>query len=121
MTTQAVADKLVALCREGKHDQAVEELYSDKCVSREMPGMPSEFVEGKPAIIKKAEGWFENVEEMHGGEISDPLVAGKHFSCVMTFDITFKDRGRTQDEEIAVYTVENGKIVAEQFFYAMPS
>ena len=120
MTTQQIADRLVALCREGKNDEAFEELYSDAATSSEMPGMPNEFVEGKPAIAKKSEVWFANVEQIHGGEVSDPLVAGNHFSCVMKFDITFKDRGRQQSEEIALYTVEDGKIVAEQFFYTMP-
>jgi len=38
MTTQEVADKLVQLCREGKNDQAIEELYADNVVSREPKG-----------------------------------------------------------------------------------
>ena len=120
MSTQEVADKLVSLCREGKQDQALTELYADNCTSREMPGMPNEFVEGKPAIIKKSEGWMATVEEMHSAEVGDPIVTENHFSCTMKFDATFKDRGRVQMEEISVYTVDDGKIVAEQFFYAMP-
>ena len=120
MSTQDVANKLVSLCREGKNEQALTELYADNCTSREMPGMPNEFVEGKPAIIKKSEGWFATVEEMHSAEVGDPIVTQNHFSCTMKFDITFKDRGRVQMEEISVYTVNDGKITAEQFFYAMP-
>lgn len=99
--------------------EALHELYADNCTSREMPGMPNEFVEGKEAIVKKSEQWFNNVEEMHSGEVGDPAVAGNHFSCSMNFDITFKDRGRTQMEEICVFEVQEGKIVAEQFFYSM--
>jgi len=37
----------------------------------------------------------------------------------MSFDVTFKDRGRQQMEEVCVYEVNNGKIVNEQFFYTM--
>ena len=37
----------------------------------------------------------------------------------MHFDITFKDRGRQQLEELAVFEVKDGKITNEQFLYAM--
>ncbi len=119
MNTQQVAEKLVAMCREGKNREALEELYADNCTSREMPGMPNDFVEGKSAITKKSEDWHATVEEFHSGEISDPLVGGDYFSCTMKFDITFKDRGRSQMEELCVYSVRNGKISSEQFFYTM--
>lgn len=38
MNTQEVADKLVQLCREGKHEQAIDELYADNVVSKEPKG-----------------------------------------------------------------------------------
>ncbi len=121
MNTQQVADRLVALCREQKNDEALEELYADNCTSREMPGMPNDFVEGKDAIKKKSEAWYATVEEFHGGDVGDPIVAGDHFSCTMKFDCTFKDRGRVAMEEVAIFEVKDDKIVAEQFFYSMPS
>lgn len=120
METQQVADRLVALCREQKNIDAVQELYADDCVSREMPGTPNEVVEGKAAIVKKSEDWYASVAEFHSGSIDDPIVAGNHFSCVMRFDCTFKAQGRMAMEEIAVFEVKDGKIVAEQFFYSMP-
>jgi len=117
MTTQEVADKLVSMCRQGQNMEALNELYADDCTSREMKGMPNEFVEGKEAILKKSEAWFANVEEFHSSEVGDPMVADKHFACTMKFDVTFKDKGRMQMEEISLYTVRDGKIAAEQFFY----
>lgn len=121
MSTQQTADRLVELCRKGENMQALEELYADNCVSKEMPGWPNATVEGKEAITKKSEEWLANVEEFHGAQISDPQVAGNHFSCTMDMDVTFKDRGRQQMSEVCVYEVNNeGKIVNEQFFYAMP-
>ena len=120
MTTQEIADRLVSMCRQGQNMEALTELYADGCTSREMLGMPNEFVEGKAAIIKKSESWYETVEEMHSGEVGDPIVADNHFACTMKFDITFKDKGRMQFEEVCVYTVADGKIAAEQFFYTMP-
>ena len=119
MSTQDVASRLVEMCRQGQNMEALGELYADNCVSREMPGMPNEVTEGLPAIRKKSEEWFANVAEFHSSEVSDPIVAGNHFTCTMQFDITFKDRGRTQMEEVCVFEVADGKIASEQFFYSM--
>jgi hypothetical protein len=52
MTTQEVADKLVQLCREGKNDQAIEDLYADDVVSKEPKESPMELTEGKEAVKK---------------------------------------------------------------------
>lgn len=120
MNTKQVADRLVELCREGKNMQVIDELYADNIVSREMPGMPGqEVTEGIKAVAQKSEDWYESLEEFHSGVISDPVVAGNHFTVKMAFDATFKDRGRQQMEELCVFEVDNGKIVNEQFFYSM--
>lgn len=120
MNTKQVANRLVELCREGKNMQVIEELYADNVVSKEMSGMPGDVVtEGIKAVAQKSEDWYESLEELHSGEISDPVVAGNHFTVKMDFDATFKDRGRQQMEELCVYEVDNGKIVNEQFFYSM--
>jgi len=37
----------------------------------------------------------------------------------MGFDVTFKEKGRTQMEEVCVFEVKDEKIVSEQFFYDM--
>jgi len=120
MNTQKVANRLVELMRNGDGMTAINELYADNIVSKEMPGFPSEVTSGKEAVTQKSIQWFNNVEEFHKSEISEPQVAGNHFSCTMDFDVTFKDSGRQQMNEICVYEVNNGKIVNEQFFYAMP-
>ena len=121
MNTQQVANKLVEMCRKGENMQAVDELYADNCVSKEMSGIPDEIANGKEAIIKKGQEWFGSVEEFHSSTVSDPQVAGNHFACTMKMDITFKERGRVQMEEVCVYEVADGKIVNEQFFYSIPS
>tara|TARA_R110002073_G_scaffold279026_1_gene443148 strand:+ start:436974 stop:437333 length:360 start_codon:yes stop_codon:yes gene_type:complete len=119
MNTKQVANRLVTLMRQGEGMTAVNELYADTIVSKEMPGFPQEVTSGKEAVTQKSAEWLNNVQEFHKGEISDPQVAGNHFSCTMDFDVTFKDRGRQQMNEICVYEVQNGKIVHEQFFYNM--
>lgn len=119
MTTTEVANKLVGLCREGRHLEAIQSLYADNIVSREVPGTPNEITEGIKAVHQKSEDFFASVEEWHGGDLSDPMVAGNHFTTKMTMDATFKDGNRMQMEELGVYEVRDGKIVNEQFFYSM--
>lgn len=120
MSTQTTAEQLVQMCREGKNLEAISELYGDGVVSREAAGMPNEVTTGKEAVTKKSADWLANVAEFHSSQVSDPIVAGGHFSCTMNFDVTFKDAGRVQMEEVCVYQVKDDQIVAEQFFYSMP-
>ncbi|MFY0592805.1 SnoaL-like domain-containing protein [Roseivirga sp.] len=121
MTTQEIATKWAEYCRTGQMDKALLELYSQDCVSLEMEGAQGfpQRVEGMEAILEKGKIWESMVEEFHGLEIEGPIVAGNHFTATMKMDITMKGRPRGIDEEIALYRVENGKIVSEQFFYAL--
>ncbi len=119
MTTQQVANRLVELCREGNYEQAHKELYHQDAFSIEPDFFPDNKVQGMNAIGKKGEEWANNLKEMHSLEVSDSVIAGNYFSCTMSFDATFKDRGRVKEEELAVYKVENGKITEERFFYSM--
>ncbi|MEZ0472416.1 SnoaL-like domain-containing protein [Luteimonas salinilitoris] len=120
MNTQQVAERLVALCREGKYEQAQEELYAEDAASIEMEGLPAGTagnVKGMDAIREKGRKWKENIVEIHGGSVSDPVVTGDWFSVAMGIDATYKDMGRMPMEEICVYQVRDGKVVREQFFY----
>lgn len=121
MSTKEVANKWAEYCRTGQMDKAQEELYDDKCLSQEMEGavgFPHK-TEGMEAIKMKGKQWDEMVETFHGLEIEGPIVAGNHFTATMKMDITMKGRPRNVDEEVAVFRVEKGKIVHEQFFYAV--
>jgi hypothetical protein len=118
MTTQEVANRFVALAREGKIENILKELFAGNAVSIEPDNtMGPKQVDGLPAIIEKGKMFDSMVEEWHGSKISDPLIGGKYFSISWWIDTTMKGRGRSQMEEICVYKVENGKIVSEQFFY----
>ena len=119
MKTNEVASKWATMCREGKNLECINELYCDNVVSKEMAGMPGEIVSGKQNVWNKSKDWLDNVEEFHSSAISDPIVAGNHFTSKMDFDVTFKDRGRQRMEEVGVFEVNDGKIVNEQFFYSM--
>jgi ketosteroid isomerase-like protein len=121
MNTEAVAKRLVDLCREGKFEQAQHDLYADDAVSIEPEGMPGgpTRVEGLPAILEKGKHFSSMIEATHGGHVSDPIVVGSWFTISMTLDVTMKGRGRVKMEEICLYRVRDGKIVLEQFFFDM--
>lgn len=119
MSTQEVANKLVAYCREGKNIDAINDLYADGIISKESKGSPHELVEGKQGVLAKNEGWLTSVDEIHSTSISDPIVTGNFFAVTMDMDVTYKDYGRMAMKELAVYETKDGKIVSEQFFYNM--
>lgn len=121
MTTQEIAERLVSLCSAGKFHDAVVELYSPDVVSMEAgapPGMSRE-TKGIDAVKAKGE-WWEANHEVHSSKVEGPLVAGPYFAVTFKMDVTFKPQSkRFALEEIAVYKVEGGKVVYEEFFYSM--
>lgn len=119
MNTQEIANSLVDWCRQGNYERAYQELYSPDIVSIE-PGGENPVCNGMDEVIKKTQ-WWEETFEVHGGEVGDPIVADNHFSVVFNMDTTHRPSGvRNKSAEIAVYEVQDGKIVKEQFFYHMP-
>jgi hypothetical protein len=118
MTTDEVADRLVDLCRDGKVDDALKELFSPNAVSIEANEMMGpKIVTGLSGIQEKSKLFQSMMEEFHGAEISEPIIAGNHFALTWSLDATMKGRGRQHMEEVCVYKVEDGKITLEQFFY----
>ena len=121
MTTQEVADKLVALCSEGKFHEAIDALYSPDVVSVEAfaPGGGSRESKGFDAVKGKAQWWASN-HDVHSSVVEGPLVAGNHFSVAFKMDVTFKPTGaRHNMHEIGLYKVADGKVVYEEFFYSV--
>ncbi|HEX9782330.1 MAG TPA: SnoaL-like domain-containing protein [Opitutaceae bacterium] len=117
MTTKQVAERLVALCRQGKYEEAQRELYADDAISIEPEATPAfeKETKGRSAIIEKGEKFTAMVEEMHSSEVSDPIVAENSFACTMSMDVTMKGQGRMNMQELCVYNLKDGKIVSEQF------
>jgi hypothetical protein len=117
--TAAVAEELVAFCRTGRNMDAINTLYSPDIVSVESMGneqMPRE-MKGIDAIRQKNKWWGEN-NEVHSSVVDGPFIGEDKFAVYYNYDVTFKPTGqRTPMEEMALYTVKDGKVVREQFFY----
>jgi ketosteroid isomerase-like protein len=124
MSAMEVGRKLVALCQEGKNLEALDTLYDKDAESIEamgMPEMPAE-MKGLDALRKKNQWWFAN-NEVHSGSARGPFPNGDRFAVIFNYDVTPKSGPmagrRMQMEEVGLYTVKGGKIVREEFFYAM--
>jgi ketosteroid isomerase-like protein len=122
MDSRQIGEKLVELCRQGKNLDAVNTLYSPDIVSVEAQGdeqMPAE-MRGLDAIRGKNEWWISS-HEVHSANAEGPFVNQDRFSVLFDFDVTAKSGPmsgqRMQMKEVAVYTVGDGKIVREDFFY----
>src|SRR5262245_61885549 len=92
MTTEEIGRKLVALCQEGKHLDALATLYAKDAESIEAMGTPEmpAAIKGVDAIRKKGEWWFAN-NEIHGGSSKGPFPNGDRFAVNFTMDVTPKN------------------------------
>jgi ketosteroid isomerase-like protein len=119
MTTIQIARKLVELCKQGKNAEALNTLFSEDAVSVEAVAMPNsqQEVRGLAAIKGKGEWWFTN-HEIHSATVVGPWPHGDRFLVGFRFDVTNKPSGKRMTmEEFGLYTISNGKIVREEFFY----
>jgi ketosteroid isomerase-like protein len=122
--TMKVAQQLVDLCRKGKTMEAVNSLYGPRVVSVEAEASPAipQRVEGLDAVRGKNEWWDKN-HTVHGVEVEGPWPHGDRFIARFKWDVTGKAGPmagqRMKLDETALYTVQDGKIVHEEFFYDM--
>jgi hypothetical protein len=119
MSVNEIANRYVSLCKEGQFHKCLEELFSKDAVSVEAFAPPGQdpVATGIAAIRAKSE-WWNNNHEVHKAEVSGPYPNGNRFAVRFNFDITNKPSGkRMQMDEFGLFTVENGKITREEFFY----
>jgi ketosteroid isomerase-like protein len=123
MTLKEIGERLVDLVKQGKNLDAVYELYGKDIASIEAADSPTgqgRVSKGVEAVEGKNKWWAEN-HEVHGASVKGPYPHGEdRFAVIYSYDVTFKPSGqRFEMEEVAVYTVADGKIVQEEFFYSM--
>jgi hypothetical protein len=116
MTIRDLATDLVTLCNSGQGMTAIDKYYSSGIVSIEV-AEPMKELHGIEAVRAKNE-WWANSHEVHSAKSVGPWVNGEHFIVEHNYDITQKESGRRlQVKEYALYTVDDGEIVQERFFY----
>jgi len=120
MTTADIAADLVALCKEGKFAESGEKYWADDVVSVEAgaPDGGDPASRGKDAARGKGE-WWSGAHDIHDVKVEGPWVNGDQFTVRFTMDVTFKETGQRHTmDEIGLYTLKEGKIAEERFFYA---
>jgi hypothetical protein len=111
-----VARAVAALAREGKLHEVEARWLAPGIVSVEGVGASLAW-SGKKNVLGKYRAW-EADHEIHSMDVEGPWVGATGFALKYRIDVSQKSTGqRSQMEEIAVYTVQNGKIVREEFHF----
>lgn len=121
MSTIDVATKYVELCKKNDHETILSTLFSPDVVSVEAgapPGASAE-VKGVKAVMEKGKKWMDT-HTIHEARVEGPWPNGDRFIVRFTYDVTNKPSGkRMKLDEAALFTVQNDKIVREEFYYSM--
>jgi hypothetical protein len=117
MTNQEVANRLVALLREGKFETIYDELFHQDAHHIEPQSEYFADVKGVAAIKAKDAAMSENIAGVEGMEIGDAIVAKDYIAISYKMTVILKDGNKWPLDEIIVYKIENSKIISEQFFY----
>jgi len=117
MSTKDVAADLVKMWKAGEFMESGEKYWADDVVSIEPMDGPMARIQGKKDVRGKGE-WWDNAHEVHSAEVEGPYVNGDQFIVRFKMDVTVKESGqRMAMDETALYTIKDGKIIEERFFF----
>ena len=115
-TTQEVAQDLVAMLKQGQFDESGEKYWADDVVSLEPMEGDMARIQGKAGVRAKGEWWAAN-HEVHDVLVEGPYVNGDQFVVRFKMELTPKGGERITMDEVGLYTIKDGKIAEERFFY----
>ncbi|MFT7684826.1 MAG: hypothetical protein ACI9FB_000167 [Candidatus Azotimanducaceae bacterium] len=116
--------KMVEQVNEGRESeqQFVNEYYSEDIISIEGLGVDESHgrLEGIEAIREKHNWWYDN-NDVHSTVASGPYIGERNDQFIIRFvlDMTPKNGERMIMDEVAIFTVEDGKISEEAYLYLM--
>jgi ketosteroid isomerase-like protein len=116
MSTQKVAQEFSTALKSGDYVKA-ESFWADDVLSVEAREGDGKEARGREAVHAKGEWWMAN-HEVHNFNTTGPFINGDQFALLFAIDVTQKASGeRIKMDEVALYTVRDGKISEERFFY----
>lgn len=115
-----IANDFVTMMRAGAGDAAIWDKHFGKdLVSIEGVGMEMAF-EGMAAVKAKCAQW-EAANRIHSSRVEGPYIGATGFAVKYILDVEDVESGkRTHMEEVAVYSIKNGKVRQEEFMYYSP-
>ncbi len=115
-----VARDFTALLRAGQFEAAGEQFWADNVTSAE----PADLSGRVPAFVSGIEAARNKIKARYGaGRIDDlgidgPFITGDQFALFLDMLVIDPASGKAQPfTEIAVFTVRDGRIIEERFFY----
>lgn len=119
MTTQDIANRLHELVQAGDYFTAYDELFSAdaKAIEPQLAEMGLGEIQGIDTIKSKVGSLSEGIAELVNREMSTPIVSANHIAFTNIVHAKMKDGNDFRLSEICLYTVNDGKIISEQFFY----
>lgn len=126
MSAMEIGTSLVDYCNRGRFAEAIDTLYADDIESIEppCPGLKEDerVRKGIETVRSKSVEW-EKTHEVHSCKVSGPYPHEDRFAVHFDLDVTAHAGPmagqRMQVQEVALYTVRDGQIAREEFFYAM--
>ena len=117
MTIAELAKDFTDFLKRGDDEAAAKKYNAGDIVSYEAMEGPMSVCRGEDAVRQKGDWWRAN-REVHGASVEGPFVNGDQFAVRFSYDITPKETGkRVTMDEFGLYTVKDGKITEERFFY----
>ena len=114
-----IAYDFTALLRAGEY-RAAARYWANDIVSvepAESPGGNAEVASGLTAVQRKSATWF-GTNRIDDLSIDGPFVTGDQFALFLDMMIVDRSSGEHQPfAEIALYTVRDGQICEERYFY----
>ncbi len=117
LSTRELAEAFTTMLKENRHEEAAARFNSPDIVSIEAMEGPMARIQGTAAVKAKSD-WWNGAHDIHEASASGPYVNGDQFVVRFDIDVTQKETGqRIKMQEAGLYTVKDGKIVEERFFY----
>ena len=116
-STAAVASRFVELYQKGLPQKIYDELFADN--AKRLESIKVAWPVEQEAAQKPGRllSFAEILWQSSKADIGQPIVAGNHFAVVIKIPANKHAPHATAKEEVAVFRVEAGKIVSEQFFH----
>jgi ketosteroid isomerase-like protein len=119
MDMKEIGTALVAGCNAGQAKANLRVLYAPDAQSVEAMDMGNGTTVTGIAAIEGKHDWWENAHDVHVSTASGPFTHGAdRFAVIFDAEATTKETGvRFTMKEVGIYTVADGKITREEFFY----